>query len=227
MKPKKTTHAGARFPIEIISHTVWLYYRFSPSFHDIEEMLAARGVAVAYGSIRHWRLKFGKQFANGIRRRQGRPGDIWHPDEMSVSIDGVRHHLWRAVDQDDDGLDILVRKKRNGYCRQAIFPETAEKAALRAEADFHRQARPPWSGSHGADAHRRACSGQRLKQPGGELPPNYKPTGKADAAIQGRRPYATVPCGTWPGQQRLPGWPPSNESKVLPHHARASLLPLG
>ncbi len=74
MRENKSLYAGRRFPIEIISHTVWLYYRFSLSFRDIEEMLAARGVAVTYESIRQWCLKFGKQFANGIRRRQGRPG---------------------------------------------------------------------------------------------------------------------------------------------------------
>ena len=121
MKPKKSPYAGHRFPIEIISHTVWLYYRFSLSFRDIEELLAARGVEVTYESIRQWCLKFGKQFANGIRRRQGRLGDTWHLDEVFVSIKGKRHYLWRAVDQDGDVLDILVQRKRNTKAAKRFF----------------------------------------------------------------------------------------------------------
>lgn len=121
MRKNKSLYAGHRFPIEIISHAVWLYYRFSLSFRDIEEMLAARGMSVTYESIRYWCLKFGRSTAAGIRRRQGRLGDTWHLDEVFVSIKGVRHYLWRAVDQDGDVLDILVQKKRNGNAAKRFF----------------------------------------------------------------------------------------------------------
>ncbi len=121
MRKQKSPYAGHRFPIEIISHTVWLYYRFSLSFRDIEEMLAARGVKVTYEAIRLWCLKFGHQFASGIRRRQGRLGDTWHLDEVFVSIKGTRHYLWRAVDQDGDVLDILVQRKRNTKAAKRFF----------------------------------------------------------------------------------------------------------
>jgi putative transposase len=47
----------------------------------VEEMLAARGVAVTYETIRQWGLKFGREFANRIRRRAPRRGDKWHLDE--------------------------------------------------------------------------------------------------------------------------------------------------
>jgi putative transposase len=33
-----------RFPVEIISHAVWLYFRFCLSFRDVEELLFERGV---------------------------------------------------------------------------------------------------------------------------------------------------------------------------------------
>ncbi len=121
MRKKRSQYSGHRFPAEIISHSVWLYYRFSLSFRDIEEMLAARGVAVTYESIRFWCLKFGQSMAKGIRRRQGRLGDTWHLDEVFVSIKGVRHYLWRAVDQDGDVLDILVQKKRSGNAAKRFF----------------------------------------------------------------------------------------------------------
>ncbi|MGA7950700.1 MAG: hypothetical protein WCA45_11170 [Thiobacillaceae bacterium] len=38
------SYKGHRFPAEIISHCVWLYFRFSLSFRDVEEMMAERGV---------------------------------------------------------------------------------------------------------------------------------------------------------------------------------------
>jgi len=53
-----------RFPAEIISHGVWLYYRFCLSYRDVEELLFARGIMVTYEAIRKWCLKFGQQYAN-------------------------------------------------------------------------------------------------------------------------------------------------------------------
>ena len=69
-------YAGRRFPLDIISHAVWLYYRFTLSFRDIDEILALRGIEVSYESIRYWCLKFGAQYAKKIRSKAGRPGDI-------------------------------------------------------------------------------------------------------------------------------------------------------
>jgi len=64
----------------------------------VEELLAARGVIVTYETVRQWCRKFGQVYANGQRRRRPRPGDKWHLDEVFVSINGVTHYLWRAVD---------------------------------------------------------------------------------------------------------------------------------
>ena len=71
-----------RFPAEIISHTVWLPFRFALSFRDVEEIMAVRGVVVTYEAIREWCLKFGQTYANELRRRRPRPGDKWHLDEQ-------------------------------------------------------------------------------------------------------------------------------------------------
>jgi putative transposase len=71
-----------RFPAEIITHAVWLYYRFPLSLRMVEDMLAARGIIVTHQTIRTWAEKFGRHFANEIRRRSaGRLGDRWHLDE--------------------------------------------------------------------------------------------------------------------------------------------------
>jgi putative transposase len=64
-----------RFPGELISHAVWLYSRFLRSDRDVEELLAERGIAVSYETIRRWCRKFGRSYADGLRRRRARAGD--------------------------------------------------------------------------------------------------------------------------------------------------------
>ncbi|HEV8368671.1 MAG TPA: IS6 family transposase [Pyrinomonadaceae bacterium] len=110
-----------RFPVEIISHCVWLYFRFALSFRDVEEMLAMRGVALSYETVREWCLKFGQTYANHLRRRAPRPGDRWHLDEVFLKINGRLYYLWRAVDQDGDVLDILVQSKRDKKAAKKFF----------------------------------------------------------------------------------------------------------
>src|SRR5215207_2557028 len=86
-----TTYKNHRFPLEIISHAVWLYFRFCLSFRDVEELLLERGVVVTYEAIRKWCHKFGQSHANQLRRRRPRPGDKWHLDEVCLTIKGERH----------------------------------------------------------------------------------------------------------------------------------------
>src|SRR5918992_5641989 len=110
-----------RFPVEIISHGVWLYYRFCLSYRDVEELLFVRGVIVSYEAIRKWCRKFGQQYANQLRRRRPKLGDKWHLDEVFLTIRGKRHYLWRAVDQDGYVLDILVQRRRNKHAAKKFF----------------------------------------------------------------------------------------------------------
>src|SRR5918994_2683478 len=117
--PNLYTHH--RFPAEIISHGVWLYYRFCLSYRDVEELLFARGVIVTYEAIRKWCRKFGQAYANQLRRRHPRPGDKWHLDEVFLTIRGERHYLWRAVDQEGNILDILVQRRRNKHAAKKFF----------------------------------------------------------------------------------------------------------
>jgi len=110
-----------RFPPEIISHAVWLYYRFCLSFRDVEDLLAERGVIVSYEAIRSWCAKFGPEYARSARRRRGKLGDTWYLDEVFVTIQGQRHYLWRAVDQDGDVIDILVQRRRDARAAERFF----------------------------------------------------------------------------------------------------------
>ena len=121
MSAKTPSYHGYRFPPEIISHAVWLYYRFCLSFRDVEDLLAKRGVIVSYETIRQWSRKFGVEYARKLKCRDGRLGDTWHLDELFVMIQGERQYLWRAVDQDGDVIDILVQPRRNRRAAQRFF----------------------------------------------------------------------------------------------------------
>ena len=99
-------YTGFRFSQEVIAHAVWLYFRFSLSYRDVEELLAERGIIVTYETIRPWCRKVGQAYANQRRHRRPQPGDKWHLDEVFLTIQGERHYLWRAGDQDGHVLDI-------------------------------------------------------------------------------------------------------------------------
>src|SRR6187401_636106 len=109
----KSPYAGYRFPPELISHVVWLYFRFPLSLRMVEEMLAARGNVVSHETVRQWARKFGQAFANQIRRLLPQAGDKWHLDEVVIAIAGKKRWLWRAVDQDGIVLDVLVQSRRD------------------------------------------------------------------------------------------------------------------
>jgi len=108
--PDYTRH---RFPPKVISHAVWLYCRFALSDRNVEELLAERGVVLTYKTVRQWCRKFGQGYAKTLRQRRPQPGDTWPLDEVFISINGVRHSLWRAVDQAGNVLAILVQARRD------------------------------------------------------------------------------------------------------------------
>jgi putative transposase len=91
------------------------------SFREVEELLAERGITVTYETVRQWCQKFGPDYVRKLKKRQGRLGDTWHIDEVFVTIQGQRHYLWRAVDQDGDTIDFLVQRRRNQRAAERFF----------------------------------------------------------------------------------------------------------
>jgi transposase-like protein len=102
-----------RFPADVIRHAVWLYFRFSLSFRDVEELLLKRGIEVSYETIRCWTIKFGPLIARRLKKRRGAPSPRWHLDEMVCWIGGKRMYLWRAVDDEGEVLDLVVQRRRD------------------------------------------------------------------------------------------------------------------
>ena len=121
MTATSNLYRGFRYPAEVIEHAVWLYHCFSLSLRDVETILAARGIVVSYESIREWGLRFGRLFANRLKRRRPRSGDKWHLDEVFIRVRGKLHYLWRAVDQHGHVLDILVQSRRDTRVAERFF----------------------------------------------------------------------------------------------------------
>ncbi len=119
-----------RFPPQIIAHAVWLYYRFPLSLRLVEEMLLERGIVVSYETIRRWAKKFGPDYARRLRRKKPSPNDIWHLDEVVISIAGRKHWLWRAVDQDGYVLDEIVQSRRNTKAAKRLLTRLLKKQGV-------------------------------------------------------------------------------------------------
>ncbi|MER5842787.1 IS6 family transposase [Streptomyces prasinus] len=152
MSSAPPSYKGHRYPVEVISHCVWLYFRFPLSFREVEELMLERGVIVSHETVRRWCLKFGQGYANGLRRRRPRPGDKWHLDEVFVKINGERKYLWRAVDADGTVLDILLQSRRDAKAakrflskllkKQRQVPRVLVTDKLRSYGAAHREAMP-------------------------------------------------------------------------------------
>ncbi|MEH0554003.1 IS6 family transposase [Streptomyces sp. B21-101] len=146
------SYKGHRYPVEVISHCVWLYFRFPLSFREVEELMLERGIVVSYETVRRWCAKFGQVYAGALRRRQPQPGDKWHLDEVFIKINGRLRYLWRAVDQDGMLLDILVQNRRDTatakrfFCRlkknTGAVPRVIVTDRLRSYSAAHREVMP-------------------------------------------------------------------------------------
>ena len=121
------TYKRHRFPSDVISYAVWLYYRFNLSHRDVEDLLAERGISVSYETIRLWCIKFGPKFATRLKRKHRGYGDTFFIDEVFVKIDGKQHYLWRAVDQDGEIVDVFLEKRRDGAAAKRFFKRLLKK----------------------------------------------------------------------------------------------------
>ena len=110
-----------RFPSEIISCAVWLYYRFNLSHRDVEDLHPQRGISVSYESIRRWFNKFSPKYARRLKRKHRGYGDTFFIDEVFVKIGGKQRYLWRAVDQDGEVIEVFLQEWRDGKVAKRFF----------------------------------------------------------------------------------------------------------
>jgi transposase-like protein len=207
------SYRGYRYPVEVISHCVWLYFRFPLSFHEAEELMLERGVVVSYETIRCWCLKFGQQYANSLRRRRPRPGDTWRLDEVFIRINGEQKYLWRAVDQDGKVLDILVRNRRDKNAARRFFrrllkesgslPRVIVTSKLRSYGAAHREVMP--------SAEHRSHKGLNNRAES-----SHQPTRQRERAMKGFRSAGGAPRRVQWYLTALPAPPPSDDGPRLP-----------
>lgn len=124
------SYKNHRFPRQVIARAVWLHLRFPPSLRLVEEMLLERGIVVSYETIRRWVRKFGPAYAKQLRRKTASRRDIWHLDEVVISVAGRKHWLWRAVDQDGYVLDEIVQNRRNAKAARRLLIRLLKKQGL-------------------------------------------------------------------------------------------------
>jgi putative transposase len=127
---QKISYDGYRFPSEIIQQAIWLYFRFTLSFCDVEDLLAERGIAVSYETVRRWLNHFGPMIAADLRKRRPKPYTTWHLDEVYLKIAGRMVYLWRAVDAEGEVLDVMVQSKRNKHSALKLMRKLLKKYGL-------------------------------------------------------------------------------------------------
>lgn len=130
MTSSTISYKNHRFPPQIIARAVWLYFRFPLSLRLVEEMLLERGIVVSYETIRRWCRKFGAAYVKQLPRKKPSRKDIWHLDEVVISIGGQKHWLWRAVDQDGYVLDEIVQTRRDTKAAKRLLVRLLKKQGL-------------------------------------------------------------------------------------------------
>ena len=143
-----------------------------------------RGIVVSYETVRRWCATFGQWYADSLRRRQHRPGDKWHLDEVFIKINGERKYLWRAVDQDGNVLDILVQNRRDKAAARRFFRRLMKKThavprvivtdKLRSYGAAHREVMPSVEHRQSKYLHNRAEN-------------SHQPTRQRERAMKGFR----------------------------------------
>ena len=181
------SYAGNRFLSEVINQSIWLYLRFTLSFRDVEDLLAERGIAVSYETVRRWVNLFGPMIAANLRKRRARPHSTWHLDEVYLKIDGRMVYLWRAVDAEGEVLDVLVQSRRDKHAALKLMRKLLKKygfvpdriitddlrsygAAAREIGIENRHERGRWKNNRAENSHqptrRRERKMQGFKSPG-------------------------------------------------------------
>ena len=123
-----------RYPADVIRYAVWLYFRFSLSLRDVEELLAQRGIEVSHETIRCWTIKFGPLIARRLKKRRPAPSPRRHLDEVVCSIGGRRMYVWRAVDDEGEVLDLVVQKRRDHSAALALLKRLLRNQPVEPQA---------------------------------------------------------------------------------------------
>src|SRR5471030_2487915 len=140
---KSQLYRGFRYPADIISHVVWLYFRFALSFRDIEELMASRGIIVTYETIRQWTSPASTAAGGQMASRRGGANN---QGQAPLPLACSRSERSCARYPDAESSQPASSK--------TLFPQATQKLALRATGADHRQAEEL---CRGEDANHAGC----------------------------------------------------------------------
>src|SRR5260370_14434110 len=165
INPTTPDYKGCRFPPAIISHAVWLYFRFALSFRDVEELLVQRGIVVTYETVRQWCLTFGQTYANELRRHRPRCGDKWHAGRASFSPSMARGTICGEPSIRTATCWISSSRADGTHTRRNAFSQAPRKTPICPARDHHGQAQALLASQTRNPAWRPAPPPQRPEQP--------------------------------------------------------------
>jgi transposase-like protein len=119
--PPVSAFAGFRFPSDVIVVAVRWYLRYNLSYRDVEELLVERGVEVDLVTVYRWVQRFTPLLRDAARFARHSPGDMWFVDETYVKVNGVWRYVYRAIDQDEQVIDVLVSARRDADSARRFF----------------------------------------------------------------------------------------------------------
>jgi transposase-like protein len=117
----RSAFAGFCFPPDVIVLSVRWYLRFVLSYRDVEELLAERGVEVDHVTVYRWVLRFTPLLAEAARPCRHVVGDRWWVDETYVKVAGRWRHVYRAIDQFGQVIDVFVSPRRDTAAARRFF----------------------------------------------------------------------------------------------------------
>ncbi len=104
---------GFSVPPEIIVLAVRWYLRFGLSYRDVEELLGERGIEVDHVTLYRWVQRFTPLLVDAARPCRHAVGNRWFVDETCVKVAGRWRHVYRAIDQRGQIIDVYVSKRRD------------------------------------------------------------------------------------------------------------------
>jgi transposase-like protein len=128
-----TPIAGYRWPREILVLAVHWYCSFRLAAANMRDLLAERGIDVSARTVLTWVHTFGPILAEAGRHRSRKLGRRWWCDETYIRLRGRWAYLYRAVDEDGQGVDVLLREQRDLDSAQAFFARVVQRRGVTPE----------------------------------------------------------------------------------------------
>ena len=117
----KINFKGNHFPKSVILFAVFFYVRYGVSYHDLEEIMAERGVEIDHATLNRWVVRFSPLIAANAQARKRKTAPSWRMDETYIKVRGRWTYLYRAVDRNGKTLDFMLSERRNTAAARRFF----------------------------------------------------------------------------------------------------------